>query len=272
MILSGVAVRPPGSDGYWPPVGTRVPWTATQPINDLMEQDLKYPQFSNLGVIGNTDHLKKHGGHTPWRPGAVRGKVYAKDTACPPGFLAWLLKKCKSDYHTMWIRFFNCDNGQYDAAGNYLGWSGDHHFHCEVQNGYENQRVTLFDDFVRETQVSVMDARQEAILTATKNLVAGLQEMFVNGTSPTGTETTGGGIDRVYVFRHLDEDRDSIKKVVKDEITALRTSMSAEVHTAVLAAVADLGLSDAQVEKIATQVIAAVNRPVSGTWSTNQEV
>lgn len=116
---------------------------------------------------------------------------------------------------------------------------------------------------------SAMDARQEALVTGKLNA---LLNMFVEGTSPTGTETSGGGIDRVYLFKHLDDDREAVKKVVTDQITALKTSIVEQVRVAIMEALDGLGMSDAQVDKIASQVIAAVNKPMSGTWTADTPV
>jgi hypothetical protein len=148
-LQSGVAVRPPGSDSHWPPVGTRVPWTVVQPIQDLLDQGAA-AGFANLGTIGNVEHLKKHGDHTPWSAGKERGRVYAKDTTVPANFEAWLVAKCKSSYNTLWIDFFNINGRQYNNAGQLVGSSGDHHLHISVRKGYENTRVTLFKDYVAE--------------------------------------------------------------------------------------------------------------------------
>lgn len=266
-VLGGKVTRPPGSDWYWPPVGTSVEWTAVKPIQDLMDQDLMYPEFNNLGVIGNLAHLQKHGGHTPWRPGSVRGKVYAKDTQCPPDFTPWFLAKCRSDYDTTWIRFFNLENRQYDHGGTDLGYSADHHFHVEVHNGFENKSVTLFTDFMKERRGDVMNADQDKRLVRVENAVLALQNMILNGVSPTGVETTGGNQDRIYLFDHLDKDREAVKKAITEQITTMKADMSKQVTAAVASAVSDLGLSDAQVDKIASQVITAVNKPLSGTWT-----
>lgn len=262
MALTGISTRPAGSDGYWPPVGTRVPWVLAQPIQDLLDQDTKYAEFSNLGIEGNLEHLKKHGGHTPWRAGSKHGIIWAKDTHCPPGFREWLIAKCKSDYVTTWIRFFNIEGGQYDNAGNWLQSSTDEHFHCEVQDGHENEHVTLFIDFIKETQPQENAVAIEAKLDALLN-------MFVEGTSPTGTETTGGGIDRIWIYKHMDE----IEKRTSDKIAAVGAKLDG-LPEAIRAAVAamNISLTPEQLKQLEDGIVAGVNRPASGTWSTNPEV
>lgn len=278
-LLTGVSTRPSGSDSYWPPVGTKVAWRVAQPIQDLMDQDVKYTKFGNLGIVGNLDHLKKHGGHTPWRSGSKRGIIWAKDTECPHGFLEWLLAKCRSNYDTMWLRFFNCDNGQYDPAGNYLGYSADHHFHAEVQDGHENQRVTLFDDFMMEMHPEefAMNAAQEAMLKRVDGNITALMNMLMNGVSPTGNETTSGGQDRIYLFDHMDDDRDAVNRKLDEGLTALSRRLN-EVPNAVKLSVAEelaklnINVTPEQQKQLVDGIVAGVNRPMSGTWSTNPEV
>jgi hypothetical protein len=147
--MSGVSYRTyirPGKTG--PAVGKRISWQLTQPIQDLLDQGKKHG-FRNLGTVGDAYHLAGDGDHTPWSRGKKWGWVYAKDTSTPADFEKWLVATCKSNYDTRWIHFFNINNRQYDYAGNLLGWSGDSHFHVSVKNGYENTRVTLFDDYVK---------------------------------------------------------------------------------------------------------------------------
>lgn len=125
-------------------------------MQDLLDQDILLPEFSNLGVVGNEEHLKKHGDHTPWSAGKLRGVIYAKDTHCPDGFRAWFIAKCKSSYNTMWVDFWNCDGRQYDKGGNDVGPSADYHFHVSVEKGSEDVHVNLFNDFIRETRAAQM--------------------------------------------------------------------------------------------------------------------
>lgn len=134
---------------YWPPAGTKVPWQLTQPVQDLLDQGERFG-FRNLGTAGNTEHLRKHGDHTPWSAGKNRGWIYAKDTKMPDDFEQWLVAKCKSNYDTSWIDYFNINNRQYDNAGNRREWNADEHFHCSVAMGHEFTHVTLFTDYVTE--------------------------------------------------------------------------------------------------------------------------
>lgn len=157
-LLHGSVRRPPGSDSYWPPVGTLVNWTVVQPIQNLYDQAKGFG-WVIAGVIGNQMHLQKHGDHTPWSAGKKRGRVYAIDIHAPVGFEPWLVAMCKSEYNTTWIDFFNINNKQFDNAGNYLGYSGDTHLHVSVANGQENTIVSLFADFMnpQEDEVSFKD-------------------------------------------------------------------------------------------------------------------
>jgi hypothetical protein len=149
LVNLGTVTRPSGSDSYPPAVGTVVPYAYAQPIVDLDAQADKYG-WRNLGILGNLEHLQKHGGHTPWRAGSKRGIVWALDRTMPAGFRQWLVAKCKSDYDTTWIRFFNIDGMQFGQDGAYLRTSADHHLHLEVEDGSELKHVTLFDDYARE--------------------------------------------------------------------------------------------------------------------------
>lgn len=144
--LAGRYVRPAGSDGWPPAVGTPVAWVASQPVQDLLDQGRRLG-WRNLGTIGNTAHLRGHGDHTGHSGGKQRGVVYAKDTALPDGGRAALLKLCRTDdYDTTWIDFFNVDGRQYNFAGTDVGWSGDQHLHVSVRRGHELRKVTLFTD------------------------------------------------------------------------------------------------------------------------------
>lgn len=220
MTMTGSSTRPSGSDSYPPRPGTVVSWRLAQPIQDLLDQDSALSEFQNLGTVGNLYHLQKHGGHTPWRGGSKRGIIWAKDTHCPPGFLAWLIRKCKSSYDTTWIDFFNCDYKQYDSAGNYLGTSGDGHFHCEVADGHENARTTLFTDFHNEVTLHKaptsaasaptsedddMTPDQANRLANVESLTAAVYNMLLDGKSPTGNQTVGGGKPRVELYAKLAE-------------------------------------------------------------------
>jgi hypothetical protein len=147
--VRGVAVRPRGSDNHKPPPGTRVEWVVAQPVQDMVDQGKKLG-LHNVGTIGNVDHLRKHGDHTPWSAGKQRHIVYAKDTSDPPWLEKHLLRLCrKDDYDTTWIDFINVNGSQYNFAGVRLGDSGDFHLHISVRAGHELTRVTLFRDIDR---------------------------------------------------------------------------------------------------------------------------
>lgn len=144
--LTGAYVRPTGSDRWPPAVGTRVRWVLSQPVMDMLNQG-KRLGWRNLGTIGNTAHLRKHGDHTAHSAGKMRGVVYAKDTDIPAAAKNALLQLCRMpDYDTRWIDFFNVGNQQYNYAGVDVGPSGDAHLHVSVRQGHELARVTLFDD------------------------------------------------------------------------------------------------------------------------------
>lgn len=192
-LQHGVAVRPVGSDSYWPPVGTSVAWTLTQPIQDLVDQG-EAAGFPNLGTIGNTAHLQKHGDHTPWSAGKERGRIYAKDTQMPADFEAWLVAKCKSSYNTLWIDFFNINNKQYDNAGNYLGYSADAHLHISVRKGYEDTHVSLFKDYAdshgsASTQVTAW--AQANVRSCAKLSCGAVGQVETNQTYPAACYTVG---------------------------------------------------------------------------------
>jgi len=146
---NGVAKRPRDSDGFPPPAGTSVNWVVAQPIQDMLNQG-KELGWENLGTIGNPDHLRKHGDHTPWSQGKKPGIVYAKDTVDPPWLQGVLLKLCRDpDYDTTWIDFFNINNKQFNFAGVEVAGSGDAHLHVSVRKGHELKHVTLFVDIDR---------------------------------------------------------------------------------------------------------------------------
>lgn len=147
--IRSVATRPAGSDSWPPPPGTVVPWVLSQPVQDMLRMG-RVLGWTNLGTIGNLDHLRKHGDHTPWSGGKVRGILYAKDTDHPSWFRDALLTLMRRpDYDTTWIDFVNIDNMQFGFAGNYLGYSPDGHLHVSVNEGFELLTVTLFYDAYR---------------------------------------------------------------------------------------------------------------------------
>jgi hypothetical protein len=143
---TGMVVRPGAPRKAGPAPGTTVNYRVSQPIMDLARQaeSLGWPV---LGVVGNTDHLRGNGDHTPWSAGKQPGVIYAIDVHPPDGFEAWLVAACRSDYDTDWIDFFNIDGRQYSSAGQLLASSGDQHLHISVARGHERDRVTLFTDY-----------------------------------------------------------------------------------------------------------------------------
>jgi hypothetical protein len=109
------------------------------------------PVAESIGIIvwsiGNADHLDNTpaGGHTPWRNGSVVGTVWAVDImvdhkgkAYLEQFEDFVIRYCKSDADTTWIKFFNLNGSQYDFAGRRLRGSADHHLHLEVRDGKQN--------------------------------------------------------------------------------------------------------------------------------------
>jgi hypothetical protein len=144
--LTGSYVRPVGSDGYPPAVGTTVKFVLCQPVQDMVNQG-KRLGWANKGTIGNVSHLRLHGDHTGHSLGKTRGIIYAKDTGLPSGGKAALLTLCRmDDYNTRMFDYFNIDGRQYNFAGVDVGPSGDVHLHVSIRQGQELTRITLFDD------------------------------------------------------------------------------------------------------------------------------
>lgn len=107
-------------------------------------------QLDKLGItwysIGNADHLKKQGGHTPWKPGAPFGIVTAIDVMEPryADVEARILRAMRSDVDTSWIDFINVNGSQYDWDGRRQASSGDHHLHLEVLGNRTSFTSNLF--------------------------------------------------------------------------------------------------------------------------------
>jgi hypothetical protein len=107
-------------------------------------------QLDQLGItwysIGNADHLKRSGGHTPWKPGAPLGVVTAIDVMASPyaDVERRILKLMKSDFDTSWVDFVNTNGSQYDWDGRRQGSSGDHHLHLEVLGNRTSFTSNLF--------------------------------------------------------------------------------------------------------------------------------
>lgn len=152
---SSVVVRPSGSDSYWPPVGTSVPWVVARPIEALDDQRralaTAFGGWGLSGIIGNIDHLRLHGDHTPWSVisgvAKIRNILWAIDIQDPAYVEAHLLALCRlADYDTTWIHFFNINGSQYDSAGNRIASSGDYHLHVSAKSSaWDTYHTLLFD-------------------------------------------------------------------------------------------------------------------------------
>lgn len=197
----GTVIRPNGSDNFWPPVGTHVNWTLVNGIFDLATQVDSYGQHGWIvvGTIGNTDHLKLHGDHTPWSNISgvqkVRGKVYAIDfKSTDPTeharFRDWLINTCQSNYDTTWIDFFNILGAQYDFAGNRVASSTDQHCHISVNKGFETRHVSLFNDYVHAVH---------PVIPPPPPLVKRDREMRVIKSADSNAVWISNGISRVHV-------------------------------------------------------------------------
>jgi hypothetical protein len=130
-----------------PSTGRRVDWKLAPGLVGLGAQ------LDKLGItwysIGNTDHLKKHGGHTPWKPGAPFGMVTAIDVMKGnyPDVASRILRLMKlAAYDTSWIDFINTNYQQYDYDGRWQAESGDGHLHLEVLGNRTTFTSTLFFD------------------------------------------------------------------------------------------------------------------------------
>ncbi len=136
---SGVVTRPSN--------GARVAWTLAPGLATLGRQ------LDKLGItwysIGNADHLKRSGGHTPWKPGAPFGTVTAIDVMASPYAVvekAILRLMKQASYDTSWIDFINTNGSQYDYDGRRQASSGDHHLHLEVLGNRTSFTSNLFYD------------------------------------------------------------------------------------------------------------------------------
>lgn len=110
-------------------------------------------QLDKLGItwysIGDANHLKKQGGHTPWKPGAPFGVVTAMDVMKGnyPDVERRILRLMKMDsYDTTWIDFINTNYHQYDWNGRSQGPSGDGHLHLECLGSRTTFTSNLFYD------------------------------------------------------------------------------------------------------------------------------
>lgn len=207
VTSSGVSVRPEGSDRYGPAVGTRVSWHLSQPVIDLAAQ-AQTLGWAVLGTIGNSDHLRKHGDHSPWSLGKVPGIIYAVDLAAPDAFEQWLIATCRSTYDTTWIDFWNMRGSQYDNAGTRIASSGDEHLHLSVAKGYEDRRVTLFADYAGKAKTTTgggaVADRSEDIYT-----------LLHDGRRPGPNQTSGGGVPIAWVARRFAELESKLDQIME---------------------------------------------------------
>jgi hypothetical protein len=84
--------------------------------------------------------------------------------------------------------------------------------------------------------------------------------MLLEGISPTGVETTGGQ-DRIYLYDHMNDDRDLVIRTITD----LGNRLPTIVRDALVAHGVDV--TDAQVTAMASQIAGAIVVPTHGTWS-----
>lgn len=158
---SGVVTRPSN--------GKRVSWKAAVPIVDAVRQ--ANASGITAYVIGDASHLRRSGGHTPWKPGAPYGVVTATDimVSNPATFEKALLRLMKaSGYDTTWIDFININGHQYDFDGRYQGTSGDHHLHLEALGGRTNHAGnTLIRDAVSLTKGGPMPGAKPPVVKPT---------------------------------------------------------------------------------------------------------
>lgn len=130
-----------------PSNGQKVAWILAPGLGILGHQ------LDKLGIvwysIGNADHLKLHGGHTPWKPGAPAGMVTAIDVMKTPDSLvekAILALMRSENYDTSWIDFINTNGHQYDWNGRFQASSGDLHLHLECLGVRTSFNSNLFYD------------------------------------------------------------------------------------------------------------------------------
>lgn len=201
--LVGVVTRPSGSDSYWPPIGTNVPWRAIATVCDMYDHAAEF-HFTCLGVKGNRLHLQKHGDHTPYSAGKKHGWIYAIDLDMPDSFGPWFRKKCQSNYDTMWVDFWNFRNRQYDNAGNDVGYSDDHHLHLSGQVNYEAARTNLIKDYAVEMgfDVSLLPDERAALL-AIQSLATNINSVLMDGKRSLSPSTHDNGINFSWLAQTL---------------------------------------------------------------------
>lgn len=230
ITVQGRAKRPPGASSSGPRPGTVVSWRLAQPIIDLARQaeELGWPI---LGIVGNTDHLRRHGDHTPWSKGKTPGVIYAIDVHPPAGFQAYYVAQCRrADYDTQWIDFINIDGRQFNAAGVKVDNSPDQHLHISVAKGHEDTHVTLFGDYAGGGEE--LDAEEKKLLADTANTVAELRSLLHDGKRfPLKTQTAGGGKPIAWIVDKV--------AALEADLAAVRNNAAAGGGTVDLDALAD---------------------------------
>jgi hypothetical protein len=130
-----------------PATGRLVRWQLAPGLADLARQldRLRIGWYS----IGDAGHLRRQGGHTPWKPGAPFGTVTAIDVMKGnyPDVERRILRLMNMDsYDTTWIDFINTNYHQWDWNGRSQGGSGDGHLHLEVLGNRTKFSSMLFYD------------------------------------------------------------------------------------------------------------------------------
>jgi hypothetical protein len=212
IAVQGRAKRPSGASSSGPRPGTVVAWRLAQPIIDLAQQAeaLGWPI---LGIVGNTEHLRKHGDHTPWSRGKTPGVIYAIDVHPPAGFEAYYVAQCRrADYDTRWIDFININGRQFNAAGVKVANSSDEHLHISVAKGHEDTHVTLFGDYAGGGEE--LDAEDKKLLADTANTVKELRSLLHDGKRfPLKTQTHEKGKPIAWIVEQIGELRADVNAI-----------------------------------------------------------
>lgn len=213
ITVKGSAKRPSGASSSGPRPGTIIGWRLAQPIIDLARQaeELGWPI---IGIIGNTDHLKKHGDHTPWSKGKQLGVIYAIDVHPPADFETWLVAQCRSGYDTRWIDFFNINGRQYNSNGIRVTLSDDAHLHISVAKGYEDMPVTLFSDYAGKDE-TVDDKTIEAIANKVWAVSVTSPSLVDAKGNKIGHGTHEAVINSVTISRRLDGLEKALARIEK---------------------------------------------------------
>jgi hypothetical protein len=235
-----------------------------------------------LGDIGNEQHQwnggdpnggRRHGDHTAWSSDGPAGVVKAFDWH-PDNlarFRTWWLTQLRAGRYAAAVKFSNLAGRQYGPRGQLNGRSDDAHFHCSFAPGAATKKVDVIADYLADVakgtpkpapkpQEDQMDEAQERQLVACAAMVEDIYDMLLDGTSPTGNQTTDGGKPRVKLYRELAEvkaaqaaevTRDAAQKAVLDAIVAA-TGGSGDLDTAQIVAA-----MRAEAEKTRAAIVAA---------------